>query len=123
VLGVGTLEYLQKFLQCIKYIILQFTPPQLSFIPSPQISGIVSTGMLCIYTHMYTVFFRYGENSFCENLKLHIAFTYMCLPGSFLIYAISFKNFCYYFLKHCSPIQKLGADASILKWFSYDTLL
>jgi hypothetical protein len=36
VLGGGTLWHLQKFLQCIKYIILEFTPPPFSSIlPSP----------------------------------------------------------------------------------------
>jgi hypothetical protein len=45
VLGGGTLWYLQKFLQYINYIILEFLPP-FSFIAPPYICGKISTGII-----------------------------------------------------------------------------
>jgi hypothetical protein len=39
VLGGSTLWHLQRFLKCIKYVILEVTPPLLSSIPSPRIGS------------------------------------------------------------------------------------
>jgi hypothetical protein len=43
VLGWGYIVHLQKFLQYIKYLILEFTAPTIpfSYIPSPSIPGTV----------------------------------------------------------------------------------
>jgi hypothetical protein len=35
---------------------LNSPPPLFSFIPSPPIPGIVSTGLFSIYIHVYTVY-------------------------------------------------------------------
>jgi hypothetical protein len=50
----GSLEYLQRFLKCIKFIILEFTPSAALFdplLPSPD-SGAVSTGISFAFTCM-----------------------------------------------------------------------
>jgi hypothetical protein len=39
------MEYSQKFLQCIKYIILKFIPSAALFHPLSLIPGTVSTGL------------------------------------------------------------------------------
>jgi hypothetical protein len=51
VLDGGTLEYLQRFLQCVKYIILEIPSPLLSFIPPPLIAGTVPTGIIFTFTY------------------------------------------------------------------------
>jgi hypothetical protein len=48
--GKGILWHLQRFLQYINYIILEFTPPPISFIPSPPIGKIVSRGIFFPFT-------------------------------------------------------------------------
>jgi hypothetical protein len=48
----GTLEYLQSFLQCIKYIILGFTPSTALCHPPPLTPGTLSTGIIFAFTHM-----------------------------------------------------------------------
>jgi hypothetical protein len=51
-LGRGPLWHLQKFLHCIKCIILQFTPLLLSFIPSPHSQNIFASTYMCTqYLH------------------------------------------------------------------------
>jgi hypothetical protein len=57
VLGGGTSWYLHKFLQYIKYIILEFPPPSFSFIPSsPHSWNSFNRYHFSIYIHVYTVF-------------------------------------------------------------------
>jgi hypothetical protein len=51
VLGGGTLQHLQRFFQCIKYIILEFTPLLHS---PPPISGTVSTSIIFAFTYICT---------------------------------------------------------------------
>jgi hypothetical protein len=51
----GTLEYLQKFLQCIKYIIFEFAPYAALFQnphPPPRYPRRVSTGIIFAFTYM-----------------------------------------------------------------------
>jgi hypothetical protein len=56
-LGGGTLWPLQKILQCIKYIILEFTPSTSLLFPlTPPVPGMVSTGIICAFTCMCTHF-------------------------------------------------------------------
>jgi hypothetical protein len=58
VLGESTLEYLQKFLQFIKYTILQFTPSTAFFHPpTPSFNWYY----FCIYIRVYTLFAPYSS--------------------------------------------------------------
>jgi hypothetical protein len=52
VLGGGTLEYVQRFLQCVKYIIPKFTYSTALFHPPNLIPGTVSTGIIFTFTYM-----------------------------------------------------------------------
>jgi hypothetical protein len=56
-LGGGTLCRLHRFLPCIKYMILEFTPLLLSFIP--PISWKVSTGIIFALTYMCTQYLHH----------------------------------------------------------------
>jgi hypothetical protein len=53
VLGGGTFWHLQKFLQCIRNIELEFTPfTAFHYAPQP-IPGIVSTAIIFAFTYMF----------------------------------------------------------------------
>jgi hypothetical protein len=57
VLGVDALYHLQRFLQCIKYTVPEFTPSiALPDSPSPDSWNSFSRYHFCIYTHVYTLF-------------------------------------------------------------------
>jgi hypothetical protein len=46
--------HLQKFLQYIKYIVLKFTPSSFSFILPQPIPGIISIGIIFLFSNMCT---------------------------------------------------------------------
>jgi hypothetical protein len=77
VLGGGTLWHLQRFLQCIRYIILGFTPSSSPLSPSPLIHGIVTTGITIPMTCMYRHFFLHCSHPhfdvlFLKTLYMHV---------------------------------------------------
>jgi hypothetical protein len=51
-----TLWDLQKFLQYVKYLIVEFTPPSFSFIPFPHSWNSFNRSYFSIYIHVYTIF-------------------------------------------------------------------
>jgi hypothetical protein len=54
--GLGYIVACTKFLQCIKYIILGFTPsPALLYLPLPHFWNSFNRYYFCIYLHVYTI--------------------------------------------------------------------
>jgi hypothetical protein len=73
VLDGDTFWHLQKFLQCIKYIILENSSPlQVSFPLFPSNAGIISTGIILIFTYVCTQSLYYFSPSH--------TFPYLLLP-------------------------------------------
>jgi hypothetical protein len=73
VLGGGTLWHLWRFLQCIKYITLEFTPSTIFLYPFPPIPGILSTGIFVAFTYFCTQLHHiYSPNPFPHHLPLSL---------------------------------------------------
>jgi hypothetical protein len=70
VLDGGTLEYLQKFLQCNKYLVFEFTPSAAVFHYLPLIPETVSTGVIfafiCMCIHYLDHFFLPSIHTPCS---------------------------------------------------------
>jgi hypothetical protein len=48
--------YLQRLLQHIRYIVIQFIPPPPSFSPLPLIPAVISTGIIFAFTYVCTLY-------------------------------------------------------------------
>jgi hypothetical protein len=65
VLGGGTLWHLQRFIKCIKYILLESTPSTAlpySITPSPDSWNSFNRYHFCIYIRVYTLFPLYSSS-------------------------------------------------------------
>jgi hypothetical protein len=64
VLGGGTLEYLQKFLQCIKYVIFEFTPSAtlLSHLTSSPLPQFPEQSQQVSFLHLLNMCLHYLLN-------------------------------------------------------------
>jgi hypothetical protein len=77
-LGGGTLWHSQRFLQCIKYIILEFIPSTTLLYLPPPIPGMVSTGIIFAFTYMCT-HFLYHINCIMMAVLLFLFLSYFAL--------------------------------------------
>jgi hypothetical protein len=68
-----TLWRLQKFLQYIKYILLEYPPPSFSFIHPYPIPAIVSTDLIFPFTYMCTQNLYYIHPPFPTSLLLPLS--------------------------------------------------
>jgi hypothetical protein len=98
VLGGSTLWHLQKFLRCSKYIILEFTPPPLSFIPpSPILEEFQQVSFLHLHTcvhifcvHIFTLLPLFPATSFFllippPHLSRQAIFIFLFMNWSYLL--------------------------------------
>jgi hypothetical protein len=90
--GWGTLQHLQRFLQRIKYIILQHTPPLLSPIAPTLIPGTISTGLIFAFTYLC--------KHYLHHVHLPIPFfaTYTLLPLPTTVPTTLLTFFIFYFI-------------------------
>jgi hypothetical protein len=92
-LGGGTLEYLQKFLQCNE---VEFTPSLLSFHPHPLIPGTVSTDIVFAFTYI------------CINYLCH-----------FYIFFLDVLIYSHVFNYHYCGLCIYGFQVIVELWFSW----